>query len=104
MPNPNDRLMRYLLATPAQQAAINEYLDGRSDLMIQQPVRGPLLLGMGAAAKYLGVSRATLWRMIQAGKISKVEVLSGSFRVRRADIERIARGEAETEVRKQIAQ
>jgi excisionase family DNA binding protein len=91
IPNPNDRLMRYLLATRQQQAAIDQFLEGTHDLMVHQPVKGPLLLGMGAAAKYLGVSRATLWRMIQAGKIAKVELFPGSFRVRRADIEAICR-------------
>ena len=49
-----------------------------------------LLLGMGAAAGFLGVSRTTLWRMIRGGQIAKVEVLPGSFRVRRADLEAIA--------------
>lgn len=54
---------------------------------------GPLLLGMGAAAKYLGVSRATLWRMIQVGRIEKVELLPGSYRVRRRDLEEWVKGE-----------
>jgi predicted site-specific integrase-resolvase len=45
---------------------------------------------MSAGATLLGVSRATLWRMIKVGKVTKVEVLPGSFRVRRADIEAIA--------------
>lgn len=49
-----------------------------------------LLMGMGAAAGFLGVSRTTLWRMIRGGQIAKVEVLPGSFRVRRADLEAIA--------------
>jgi excisionase family DNA binding protein len=47
-------------------------------------------MGMGAGAKYLGVSRATLWRMIRIGKLKKVEVLPGSFRVRRSDLESLA--------------
>lgn len=85
--NPNERLMRFLQATPEQQAAIDRVLDG----ILSVPKReGPLLLGMGAAAKRLGVSRATLWRMIQAQKVEKVELLPGSFRVRTADIEGIA--------------
>ena len=63
------------------------------------PVTGPLLLGMGTGAKLLGVSRATFWRMIRAGRLTKVEVLPGSFRVRRADVEAIAAAVAQkTEV------
>lgn len=89
--NPNERLMKFLQATPEQQAAIDSILAGKQ-LVASEPARGPLLLGMGAAAKLLGVSRATLWRMIKAGKLSKVEVLPDSFRVRRCDIEAIAGG------------
>jgi len=50
--------------------------------------------GMPSAAKFLGVSRATLWRMTKAGQLAKVEVLPGSFRVRRADLQAIAAGMA----------
>jgi predicted site-specific integrase-resolvase len=49
-------------------------------------------MGMSASAKFLGVSRATLWRMIKAGLLQKVEVLPDSFRLRRADLEAIASG------------
>ena len=54
----------------------------------------PLLLGMTGAAKLLGVSRATLWRIIQSGRIEKVELFPGSYRLRRADIEQIATARA----------
>ena len=53
---------------------------------------GPLLLGVGAGAKFLGVSRATLWRAVCAGKLQKVELFPGSYRVRREDLEALARG------------
>lgn len=53
---------------------------------------GPLLLSMTVASRKLGVSRPTLWRMIRAGKLQRVAILPGSFRVRRADIEAIAAG------------
>ena len=58
---------------------------------------GPLLLGMTASAKLLGVSRATLWRMIKGGLLQKVEVLPGSFRLRRADLEAVAAGQRKIE-------
>lgn len=53
---------------------------------------GPLLLGMGAAARYLGVSRPTMWRMIRDGRLEKVEVLAGSFRMRRGDLDAYVAG------------
>lgn len=87
--NPNDRLMRFLQATPDQQTAIDRILDGKVDVG-PKPRTGPLLLGMGAAAKFLGVSRGTLYRMLQAGRLQRVEILTGSFRVRREDVEAIA--------------
>ena len=92
--NPNDshaRLLRYLQATPEQLACIDRILDGRPEAPRPVPA-GPLLLGMSASAQWLGVSRATLWRMIKAGRLGKVEVLPGSFRLRRCDLESLASG------------
>lgn len=91
MNDSNQRLMRILQATPEQQATIDRVLDGDLTVAATRPI-GPLLLGMGKAAKLLGVSRTTLWRMTHEGKLARVEVLAGSFRVRRADIEAIAEG------------
>jgi excisionase family DNA binding protein len=89
--NPNERLMRFLQATPEQQSAIDRILEGKPEAETK-PRTGPLLLGMGPAAKYLGVSRGTLYRMIQAGKLKRVEILPGSSRVRREDVEAIVDG------------
>jgi len=86
--------MRFLQATPAQQEAIDRILAGQMPAAAPAPT-GPLLVSMGPAAKFLGVSRTTLWRMIQAGRLAKVEVLPGSFRVRRADLEAIAASSVE---------
>lgn len=91
-------LMEELLAAlinapePRQREAL-KLLGGEAalgDPCDSAPMRPPLLLGMGVAAKYLGVSRPTLWRMIQAGRLEKVEVLPGSHRIRRSDIEELA--------------
>ena len=95
MKNDNERLMRFLQATPAQIEQIEKVLDGDVSSTAIRP-NGPLLMGMGAGAGLLGVSRATMWRMIRAGKLEKVEVLPGSFRVRRADLEAIAAGKERT--------
>ena len=50
----------------------------------------PLLIKIGEAAKYLGVSRPTLWRMTRDGLLKQVEVRPGSFRIRRQDLEKFA--------------
>ena len=51
----------------------------------------PLLYSVSQAARVLGVSRTTLWRMCQSGYLSKVPVMTGTYRIRRTDIEAIAR-------------
>lgn len=86
--SPNDRMMKVLQAPPDVQARIDAVLDNRNE-----PTRvttGPLLFNMGQAAKYLGVSRSTLWRVIQAGRITPVEIRAKSFKIRRADLEQLA--------------
>jgi excisionase family DNA binding protein len=97
--NSNERLMRFLQATPEQQAAIERILDGKMEAPRPVPT-GPLLVGMGEGAKLLGVSRPTLWRMIKAGRLVKVEVLPGSFRLRRHDLEAFVGERSEAERRK----
>lgn len=82
--NPNERLLKFLQASPEKQAEIDRILNGAP--AIERPT-GPLLYGMSAAAKLLGVSRATLWRMIKAKKLTKVDILPGSSRLRKADLE-----------------
>jgi len=90
--NTEERLKRLFAASPAQMGAIDGILEGKIQEKATE-TSGPLLLGMTAAAKLLGVSRATLWRMTRAGLLKKVEVLPGSFRIRRADLEAIAAGQ-----------
>ncbi len=90
--NAEERLKRLFAASPKQLQVI----DGILESGIQEnpkPTAGPLLMGMTASANLLGVSRATLWRMIKGGLLQKIEVLPGSFRLRRADLEAIATGQ-----------
>jgi excisionase family DNA binding protein len=86
-----ERLMKILQASPSQLAAIDRVLDG-----ITEPPRpdrkGPFLLKMGDAAALLGVSRPTLWRMLNAGRLARVEILPSTYRVRREEIEEIVFG------------
>jgi excisionase family DNA binding protein len=89
--NQNERLLKFLHASPAMLEEIDRILEGKVQARMEATT-GPLLCGMSPAAKLLGVSRSTIWRMIKAGRLGKVEVLPGSFRVRRADLEAIAAG------------
>ena len=89
----NLRIMKFLQADPEKQALIDKILEGRPATPQPEAPAGPLLLGMSAAAKFLGCSRATLWRICRAGRLTKVEILPGSFRLRRADLLALAAGE-----------
>lgn len=91
--NPNDRILKFLQADPEKQALIDRILEGKPAAPHSDPPTGPLLLGMSAAAKFIGCSRATLWRICRAGRLKKVEILPGSFRLRRADLLALAAGE-----------
>jgi len=51
-----------------------------------------LLLGMGESAQLLNVSRATLWRIVKAGRLTKVELYPGAFRLRKSDVVALANG------------
>jgi predicted DNA-binding transcriptional regulator AlpA len=87
-----ERLKRLFAASPEQIRAIDSILmEGIREKT--KETTGPLLLGMTASAKLLGVSRATLWRMTKAGLLQKIELLPGSFRLRRVDLEAIAAGQ-----------
>ncbi len=95
--NMNDiekRLLKLLAASPEKLAVIDRILEGQDfEVKPDEPrpaPTGPLLMQMGAAAKLLGVSRATIWRMLKAGRLEAVEILPGSTRLRRADVEAIA--------------
>ena len=88
--NPNERLLRFLQATPEQQAAIDRILEGKMDRPPEVP-KGPLLMMIKDAAALLGVHRATIWRLVKAGRLEPVELL-GSVRIRRADVDAIANG------------
>ena len=86
----NERLMRFLSATPEQQAAIDRILEGKL-APVPEPAKGPLLLRVKDAAALLGVHRGTIWRLVKARRLEAVELL-GSFRVRRADVEALVQG------------
>ena len=76
----NERLLRFLGATAEQQAAIDRILSGQAclDPMAAQPPKGPLLMRVKDAAALLGVHRATIWRLVKAGRLETVELLGPS--------------------------
>jgi excisionase family DNA binding protein len=88
----NDDLIRAVFtATDEAKTKALTILEGRELLDTDS---GPLLLSMGEAAALLHVSRATLWRTIKAGRLPKVELYPGAFRLRRSDIIAIVNGKA----------
>ncbi len=68
----NERMLRILQATPEQLTAIDHVLNGTMEAAKPER-RGPFLLKMGVASTLLGVSRPTLWRMLEAGRLARVE-------------------------------
>lgn len=78
--------------TAAEREALARLLAGRLDA----PSAGtwtdaPLLLTQKQAARSLGISRVTLWRMTKEAVFAPVEITPGSFRYRREEIEAVAR-------------
>ncbi len=89
----SELLLALATASPEREAAALKLLRGEVEPE-RRPTTGPMLMQIGQAAKLLGVSRPTLWRMMKAGALEKVEIYRGAFRVRRADVEAIAEGGA----------
>jgi excisionase family DNA binding protein len=89
----NEQLTRILQAFPEVRSDIDRLVEERVRARLdQESDRGRLLMGMSEAAKYLNVSRATLWRICRSKRLARVEILPKSFRVRRADLEALAAG------------
>jgi len=82
------RMLRILKAKPDQLEMIDRVLAGEKPFPRHHAMDGPLLLNMGAAAKYLGVNRGTLWRMVRTGRLKPIEILPGCYRMCRRDIEK----------------
>jgi len=86
--SPNDRMLKVLQAPPDVQARIDAILENRDEPT--PATTGPLLMGMDQGAKFLGVSRSSMWRILKSGRITPVEFRPGSYKVRRCDLEKIA--------------
>lgn len=82
-------LIRLATATVDEKTA---FLEGRSVASCREAPSGPLTMTMSDAARYAGVSRATLYRMLQENRLRRVEIRPGTFRVIRADLHRLLGG------------
>lgn len=87
----DDIIRAVFTATDEAKAQALKILEGK---VPAEPVGDPVLLRMGEAAELLNVSRATLWRMIRAGRLQKVELYANSYRLRRADVIALVNGGA----------
>ncbi|MFA5902108.1 MAG: helix-turn-helix domain-containing protein [Hyphomicrobium sp.] len=86
----NDDLIRAVFtATDEAKTKALAVLEGRDN---PDFTSGPLLCTMGEAASLLNTSRATLWRILKRGRLQKVELYPGAFRLRRADVVALANG------------
>lgn len=80
----NDKLFQAVFtATDEAKERALKILEGR-EVPIEND--GPLLLSMGETCELMGLSRSSLWRLIKSGRLEKIELHPGSYRIRRADI------------------
>ena len=77
-------------ATPARVEAALRALTTEEPPAPAPADDSPLLMTINHAARRLNVSRTTVRRAIMAGRLQKVEIYAGSYRLRRADVEAIA--------------
>ncbi len=85
-----DFLAAALTAPPDRIADALEILKGTA-----VPVAAddrPLLLTISEAARRLNLSRNTVRRIVKEGRLTRVEIYTGSFRLRRLDVEALAAG------------
>lgn len=69
------------LITKVLEGSFSEVTDSRSSYSDE-----PLLLKMNDAAKRLGVSRVTFWRLVNSGAIRPIEIFEGVFRYNYRDL------------------
>ena len=84
------RLLTALMAAPEDRRQIAlRILEGNS---LTQSDRLPLLVTINEAADIWGTHRSTVWRAVRSGRLQKVELFPGCFRLRRADVIAVAGG------------
>ena len=86
-----ERLNKLVAAFPEIEPEIERLIAERARSR-SGAASGPLMFGMSAAAKFLGCHRSTLHRICAAGRLRRVEILPGSFRISRSALESFADG------------
>ena len=81
-------LLAAIVAAPAERK--KEALDLLRGKSPAEDAPRPLLYAPTEAAVLLSVSRSTLWRLIRSGRLTRVEVMPGFFRITRASLMALA--------------
>ena len=79
----NERLLKLLQAPPDVLAKVDAVLTGGR----ASSEEAPPLMRINEAAKFCACSRATIYRLMAAGKIRRTHLLSGTPRIYRNDLE-----------------
>ena len=82
------RFAKLLSATPDQLATIDGVLEGKAI----QETTSMKLFTLSSAARKLGVSRATVWRMVTGGSLRTIYIRDNAKRIAESELVRIARG------------
>lgn len=88
--NNDDLIQAVFSATDEAKERALEILEGKEPPTTTDE---PLLLTMGEACELIPCSRATLWRIIKAGRLPKVEIYPNAYRLRRVDVIAMTNGE-----------
>ena len=86
------RFKQILTATPEQLARIDEVLEGKTATTKVADIR---LLTFSDAARALQVSRQTIWRMVNDGRLRVVEIRDGCRRVPAVALTELTQGGAQ---------
>jgi excisionase family DNA binding protein len=90
------RLLRVMQATPDVLEKIDQILDGKESGVVLK-LEAPPLLSVTTAAQILGVGRQTVYRMIDIGRLPRIEISPGIYRIQRKDLEIILAGKVVTQ-------
>jgi len=89
--NTDDRFKKLLAATPEQLMTIDALLNNEVSHPAPQP--DMRLLTFSSAAKELGVSRQTVWRMVREGRLLTKETRANRYRIPAAALAAFVKGE-----------
>lgn len=87
------RLLKLAQASPEMLAKIDRILDGMEPTVVLK-IEGPPLLSLTSAAHVLGISRQTVYRLLKNGRLPRIEIRPGVYRIRRVDLEALLAGKA----------